>query len=849
MREGIARVFFRQEEVGFQPLSNHQGLVGALLRAWREGEGPLEAHPRTKDRLVKAGDWHDDGKRLRFRIQGEKGKLVYSFAGHRFDVAPEVQDPYAQALIRGHHDYSTPEVVGAAGGFEDALERDRFAEDLYLLMMADQLEAEVAVRVFEGKEGEVRPFVEFELEDLGVEGEARAFRLDPWPFREETLELEFKAYFHPYRGEEAAEVERWGKALAQALAEGRVPPGFRLEAHRVRLRPRQEGGTKDLPQTSEDFYALFTGRDGGPMKPTGFQREVWEAVASGHPAHLLLAPTGTGKTEAAAFPALALGMRLVFALPARSLVDDLEDRFARYLRCLADHSRRPYRLLVDTGHRQVRRVFHPGGKEETPKERHLYKADVILTTLDKLLYRYFGYAEGTKGYIFPRRIHDRKTLFVFDEAHVYEATAWANFKRLVAALYKAGVAYLVMTATMPEAYRKELAPYLEGTLEHPRVERPSRMFYYFPKKHLLKLAYKQLLRGRRVLVVVEEVRRAARIYKALKKKVREGVFLYHGRQAEPVRKQVFAEVKARDEKGKPYLLVTTRAIEVGVDLDAEVLITELCPPENLLQRLGRVNRRGKGRGEVYVVGTAYPEYLGSLPEGFTELLTGLSGQDLRDGGEEKLREAIARPAWTDPRSETLFEALHEYVYGLEVLNEGYWRKGFVATRGWEPSVTLRAEVDGELHEASVNVGMLATSKEKALEKAAVWERVFPNREKGRTQAASRREHWEEIPLRPGELYLKDVVVDYPYPYDPELGFVEVPKVFHRRSRPGEERVWLYYEAPESVFAKRYESSQVEAGQNRRALVWYLGESARPLDAAEAPQPEEEPPGEAEEGEA
>jgi len=278
-----------------------------------------------------------------------------------------------------------------------------------------------------------------------------------------------------------------------------------------------------------------------------------------------------------------------------------------------------------------------------------------------------------------------------------------------------------------------------------------------------------------------------------------------------------------------------------VDLDAEVLITELCPPENLLQRLGRVNRRGKGRGEVYVVGTAYPEYLGSLPEGFTELLAGLSGQDLRDGGEEKLREAIARPAWTDPRSETLFEALHEYVYGLEVLNEGYWRKGFVATRGWEPSVTLRAKVNGEYHQASVNAGMLATSDAEALVEAAVWERVFPNREEGRTQ--------EEIPLRPGELYLKDVVVDYPYAYDPELGFVEVPKVFHRRSRREEERVRLYYEAPESVFAKRYASGEVvEAGQKRKVVVWYLGESARSLDAAEAPQLEEEPE-EAEEGEA
>ena len=31
MGEGIGRVFFLKDEVGFQPLSNHQGLVVKLL--------------------------------------------------------------------------------------------------------------------------------------------------------------------------------------------------------------------------------------------------------------------------------------------------------------------------------------------------------------------------------------------------------------------------------------------------------------------------------------------------------------------------------------------------------------------------------------------------------------------------------------------------------------------------------------------------------------------------------------------------------------------------------------------------------------------------------------------------
>ncbi|WP_396231971.1 hypothetical protein [Geminocystis sp. GBBB08] len=33
-------------------------------------------------------------------------------------------------------------------------------------------------------------------------------------------------------------------------------------------------------------------------------------------------------------------------------------------------------------------------------------------------------------------------------------------------------------------------------------------------------------------------------------------------------------------------------MEVGCDLNCKTLITQLCPPENLIQRAGRCNRKG-----------------------------------------------------------------------------------------------------------------------------------------------------------------------------------------------------------------------------------------------------------------
>lgn len=51
---------------------------------------------------------------------------------------------------------------------------------------------------------------------------------------------------------------------------------------------------------------------------------------------------------------------------------------------------------------------------------------------------------------------------------------------------------------------------------------------------------------------------------------------------------------------EPTFLVATAAGEVGVDLDADDLVCDLVPWERLVQRLGRVNRRGNGSAQVEI---------------------------------------------------------------------------------------------------------------------------------------------------------------------------------------------------------------------------------------------------------
>lgn len=58
---------------------------------------------------------------------------------------------------------------------------------------------------------------------------------------------------------------------------------------------------------------------------------------------------------------------------------------------------------------------------------------------------------------------------------------------------------------------------------------------------------------------------------------------------------------------QPSFLIATSAGEVGIDLDADHMVCDLAPWERMVQRLGRVNRRGDGHARIIVIAGEEPK--------------------------------------------------------------------------------------------------------------------------------------------------------------------------------------------------------------------------------------------------
>ena len=98
---------------------------------------------------------------------------------------------------------------------------------------------------------------------------------------------------------------------------------------------------------------------------------------------------------------------------------------------------------------------------------------------------------------------------------------------------------------------------------------------------------------KKVLVICNTVSKAQKVYEELSQRTDE-VFLLHSRYIRKHRNQLEKMIMDfSDNDEMTGIWVTTQIVEASLDIDFDVLYTEMCTADSLLQRMGRCNRAGK----------------------------------------------------------------------------------------------------------------------------------------------------------------------------------------------------------------------------------------------------------------
>lgn len=319
--------------------------------------------------------------------------------------------------------------------------------------------------------------------------------------------------------------------------------------------------------------------------PNAVQRAVLEAAdTAAEPGILILeAQMGVGKTEAALAAAEIMASRfglggVFFGLPTQATANGI---FPRLLGWADTQSEKTLPQAIKLAHGMAElnecylRLQGRGVQlEEDAQEEHRVQvhqwfrgnkqvllANFVIGTVDQLLL-----AALAQKHVMLRHLGLAGKVVIIDECHAYDTYMNCYLDRTLEWLGWYKVPVILLSATLPARRRTEL---VEGGCAG---------------------------------VIVNTVKKAQKIAQLLRESLPDKeVQLFHAQFLMPDRAARENQLMARIGKGSApecrndLIVVGTQVMEQSLDIDLDVLVTELCPMDLLLQRIGRLHRHHRSR--------------------------------------------------------------------------------------------------------------------------------------------------------------------------------------------------------------------------------------------------------------
>lgn len=380
--------------------------------------------------------------------------------------------------------------------------------------------------------------------------------------------------------------------------------------------------------------------------PRPMQRAIATALSetTGSALVIIEAPTGSGKTEAALVAAEILADHtnaggVVFAAPTMSTSDALFSRVLNWARHATSSSEVTSMFLghsknvLNEQYSKFRRFSNIGIDESEPGNvvasqwfngrKKGVLANFVVATVDQVLFL----ALQAKHSML-RHVALAGKVIVIDEVHAYSAYSNAYLYTAIRWLSRYGASLVLLSATLAESQKRSLIEAYAGQHD---IATPRELSHAYPLLTIASsagvvevepgsndenaaIAITQMASDSTpalvnlissiapdsgcVLVICNTVARAQAAFDALEAQFPEGVELHHAAfvasdraEKERLLRESMGPL-ARRGAGRPQhrIVVATQVAEQSLDIDADLLITDIAPIDLVIQRMGRLHR-------------------------------------------------------------------------------------------------------------------------------------------------------------------------------------------------------------------------------------------------------------------
>ena len=416
----------------------------------------------------------------------------------------------------------------------------------------------------------------------------------------------------------------------------------RVESAWLKWTQNQTWEAKQLFDANQSYQSSFH------FMPRDFQEKVFTEIAVAEDIGLVIleAPMGCGKTEAALMTAEQLAGKqqcagVFFGLPTQASSNGIFPRVESWVDSLGQENQEKLSLRLSHGKAALNEEFQTlsrncseGINPDGEKTKYVYvnewfsgrkKAmldDFIVGTVDHLLLMALK-----QKHLMLRHLGFSKKVVIIDEVHAYDAYMGQYLYMVLQWLGAYKVPTIILSATLPIERRKDLMKYyLKGrgikekdignfdflkTESYPLLtfskgsevesfsdfqeEKEKKVTLYQLDEENLVDTVKSLSKNGAVIgIIVNTVGRAQRITKDLLEAFPEEVHLLHSRFIDTDRikkeKELLKKIGKNAERPKRFIVVGTQVIEQSLDIDFDLMISDLCPVDLLIQRIGRLHR-------------------------------------------------------------------------------------------------------------------------------------------------------------------------------------------------------------------------------------------------------------------